>query len=205
MSEVAATPLSLILPGALVTQGRAIAAMLGEVFPPSLYQFKYLPAKLNKVSWGHLTQGNQPFLGLGFDVIKPTTSGGVFSGVASWVLLAAVRANGTPQQRFYGDPQGIGVLSIATVAISVLQGRVAGGTGTIEVKAVMNVDAEEWSADSAVIGINLEIPLRLPLYDAVIKPADLGLFKEMLSTWAIPTPEGSADIFTSDWTNPNAV
>lgn len=202
MSE-AVTPVSPLLPGPLAEQGFAIAARLQLAFPPSKFQFKYLPASIDRASWKEITQGNQPFIGLGFMGVSPTGEGKVYEGIASWMLLVAIRRQGTPKSRFYGDAQGLGVMVMATAAASVLQGCVA-ATGSITVGKIANAIAEAWSDDSAVVSLDLRIPLRLPLADAITKPGGLGLFEAMETTWNEPTSTGgSTDTYTSDWENPN--
>jgi hypothetical protein len=203
MSE-AVTRVSPIPHGLLGRQGLAIAALLQLVFPPSLFQFKYLPANIDRAGWKEITQGNQPFLGLGFVNVMPKgEADSVFNGVASWMLLTAVRRQGTPKSRFYGDAQGIGVLDMALAAVAVLHGQVA-GTGSISVAKVANAVAEAWSEDSAVISLELKIPLTINMADAFTKPGGLGVFEELATTWNVPTDAGgSTDTYTSDWENPN--
>lgn len=201
MSE-AVTPVSPLLPGPLAEQGFAIAERLQLAFPPAKFQFKYLPANIDRAGWKEITQGNQPFIGLGFVGVSPTGEGKVFEGVASWMLLVAIRRQGTPRSRFYGDAQGLGVLVMATAAASVLQGFVA-ATGSVTIAKIANAVAEAWSDDSAVISLDLRIPLQLPLAEAITKPDGLGIFEALATTWNVPTDGGSTDIYTSDWENPN--
>ena len=151
-----------------------------------------------------MTQGNQPFLGLGFVGVVPTGDGVVFTGIASWMLLVVVRQNaGTPKTLFYGDaaPGSIGALKMAAVAAAMLQGFVA-ATGSVTVKKISNAVSDAWSDDCAVLALDLQVPVRLELDDVITAPA-LGLFTELAETWNFPGPEGSQDMFTSDWENPN--
>jgi hypothetical protein len=202
VSEVAVSRLAMTEWDSLAAQGRAIAARLQLAFPASLFQFKYMPANADRKAWQSLTQGNQPFLGLGFVGVAPKMDGRIFLGVASWMLLLSVRqATGTPRSLFYGDAQGIGVLKMAGVAVAVLQGFNA-ATGAVEVRKVSNAVSEAWADDCAVIALDLAVPLRITLADTIQNPG-CGIFEEMAETWNFPTANGSTDVFTSDWENPN--
>ena len=203
MSE-AVTPVSPLAPGPLAMQARAIAARLQLVFPPSKFHFKYLPAAINKDVWRDLTQGNQPFIGLGFANFSPTTEGAVLGGVASWMVLTAIRRVGQPASRLFGDAQApVGVLAMATAAAGVLQGFVA-HTGSVTVGKIANTASEAFTDDSTVISIDLRVPMTLNVAELITRPDGLGIFEELSTTWNEPTASGgSTDIYTSDWENPN--
>jgi hypothetical protein len=201
MSEVASNPVSQVLPGPLVAQATAITARLQLAFPPSLFRFKYLPARIDKSAWNDLTTGNQPFLGLGFRGFVPRQNARVLNGVAAWSLLCAVRRGGSPKDRYIGDTLGTGVLSMVPIAAAVLQGFVA-ATGSVEVTKITNVAADEWGGDSAIMELSLEVPVTFSLDEAIGNPAT-GIFKELAATWNVPTPAGGVDIYESDWENPN--
>jgi hypothetical protein len=190
---------------AIGAQGKAISARLQLGFPPALFQFKFLPANAgaDKAVWKNLTQGNQPFLGLGFGGIVPKTDGRIFMGVASWMLLVSVRMNnGTPKSLFYGDKQGIGALKMAAAAASLLHGMNA-ATGTLTVAKIANSVSDAWAEDHAVIALDLLVPLTLRVDEAILKPDGLGLFEELLTVWNVPGPQGGVDTYSSDWENPN--
>jgi hypothetical protein len=204
MTTVPQTPVAMLDFDLISAQGKAIAARLQTVFPPSLFQFKYLPPNPggDRKAWASLVQGNQPFLGLGFVGVSPVADNPVFNGIASWMLLLAVRqAAGTPKTLFFGDAQGIGVLKMGFVATAILQGFNA-ATGAVSVAKMSNAISDAWSDDSAVLGLDLRVPLTIKLSDAIAKPGD-GLFEELNTIWNVPVPNGSQDIYSSDWENPN--
>lgn len=198
-------PASPIIPGFLVAQGEAIRKRLQIPFPPSLFMFKVLPPRIDARKWATLTSGNQPFIGLGFVGFRPgERTGGPLQGAASWTVLVAVRhAQATDASRYYGDVYGIGALTLAEVASSVLHNHAAPG-GKISVQAVTNIAADEWGDDTVIIKIDLSIPLTLPLYNAIIQPDGLGWFDVLSSQWGWAAQDGTNASFTSEWDNPNA-
>jgi hypothetical protein len=190
--------------GPFVAQGLAIQARLQTVFPAKRYYFKVLPPKLNARKWGELTQGNQPFLGLGFNgFLLGKMEQRELVGQASWMVLVAVRrASATDQERYFGDKQGLGALTLASVVAPLLNGFLA-ATGTVVVTGVQNVAADDWGDDAVIIKVDLLVPATLRLSEAITAPGGLGLFEEMASTWNWPAQDGTAGTFTSTWDNPN--
>lgn len=55
-----------VLPGTLATIGRALQARLQLVFPLTLFQHSFVPAKVTAKEWMKLTT-RTPFIGLGGD------------------------------------------------------------------------------------------------------------------------------------------
>lgn len=199
-SDVPASPL---IPGLFVEQGLAIEARLKGTFPPSLFHFKILPPKITAKSWGELMQGNQPFIGLGFNAFAPKPDNAKLTGLASWSVLTAVRMKqATDKARYYGDSQGIGALTMAVVAAPLLHNFVA-GTGTTVVRGVSNVAADDWGDDCVIMKIDLVVPVTLALGEAIVRPDGLGWFGSMVSTWDWTTQDGSQGGYISDWENTN--
>jgi hypothetical protein len=196
-------PASPLLPGPLVAQGKGIERLLQLVFPPSYFRFKVLPPRITRESWKNLTTGNQPFLGLGWNGLLPDRAlNPQFIGGSSWTLLTSVRRQGTDAERYYGDAQGIGVMTMAGAAVSLLQGAVIEG-GTMQVTKVTNVVADGWGDDCAIIALDLALSITLPLAQVIAAPPGLGLFEEMASAWGWSAQDGTEANYTSDWTNPN--
>jgi hypothetical protein len=192
-----------LFPGPLANIANAIQAQLQLGFPPSLFQFKFLPGKLDKAAWSKLTQFNQPFIGLGFGGITTVANGRApLIGQSKWTLVVAVRrSNISPGVLFYGDAQGPGVTLLATTAMSLLHGFNC-DTGTALVESCSNIAPDEFGEDSALIAINFSVPLTLDLPETITPPA-LNLFEENSETWNWPAGAGSTDFTTSDWINPN--
>lgn len=198
-------PASPVIPGFLVQQGLAIQARLQLIFPPSIFHFMVLPPRLDMKTWNSLMQGNQPFLGLGFNGFKPDTGTmrGKIQGKSSWSVLTAVRRNGSDEGRYFGDKFGIGALTMAEVATTALNGFNA-ATGSVEVVAFSNVAADGWGDDSVIMKIDLAVPATLALQDEILAPDGLGWFDVLASTWGWSAQDGTSASLTSIWNNPNA-
>ncbi len=210
MSETAApaqrtAPASPIIPGIFVKQGEAIQARLQVAFTPAWCHFEVLPPRLTRNVWDKITQGNQPFLGLGFNGFKPTGSlGKPLMGEVSWTVITAIRRNSaTHMGRYYGDKYGIGALTMAEVAAALLTGYGAPG-GTVKVVAIANVAADDWGEDSVIMKIDLLIPVKLRLGDEILAPEGLGWFDVLATTWGWSAQDGTHASFNSEWDNPNA-
>jgi len=202
MSEAVAT-VGPLFPGPLAQIANGVAAQLQLGFPASLFQFKFLPGKLDKAGWKNITKFNQPFLGLGFGgIMSANNSPRPFIGSSKWTLVVAVtRAGVQPGVLFYGDAQGPGVTLLATTAMSLLHGfNIAGGVALVE--SCSNIAPDEFGDDTALIAVNFSVPINLPLANTITEPV-LNLFEENAETWNWPTATGSTDFTTSDWINPN--
>ncbi len=197
-------PCAPVVPGPFVQQGLAIQARLQLAFPPTKFYFKVLPPRIDAKKWARLTQGNQPFVGLGFNGFVPRKEvSGVLRGDASWMVLTAVRRDSTTDEaRYYGDAFGIGALTMAPVAAAILHGYVCAG-GTAQVDRLANVAADEWGDDAVICQVDLRIPTDLPLADMIINPGGAGWFGEMIDTWSWTVADGTAGSSTSVWKNPN--
>ncbi len=198
-------PASPIIPGQLVQQGQAIQVRLQLIFPPSIFHFRVLPPRLDMKTWNSLMQGNQPFIGLGFNGFKPDggTMRGMVQGKSSWSVLTAVRRNGSDEGRYYGDNFGIGALTMAEVAMVALNAFGA-ATGSVEVVGFSNVAADGWGDDSVIMKIDLLVPATLTLREEILAPSGLGWFDVLATTWGWTAEDGTAASFTSTWNNPNA-
>ncbi len=197
-------PASPIIPGFWVKQGQAIQARLQVAFPATLFHFKVLPPRITAQSWGKLTNGNQPFIGLGFNGFRVKShAGGKLVGETSWTVLTAVRRDGRVDSRYYGDGFGIGALTMAEVATAVLN-NAAAATGKIEIASVANVAADDWGDDAVIIKIDLAVPVTMSLADEILAPAGLGWFDVMASTWGWSAQDGTKASYDSEWNNPNA-
>lgn len=202
MSETVA-PLAALLPGDVVLQGRAIMARLRLAFPENKFEMRFLPPRIDRNTWKVLSTSGQPFLGLGFEgIVSQKSESRAYRGFANWVLLVAVRASGRPEERYFGDSLGVGVLTYAPLAAAMLHGWAA-GTGTAIVTKITNVVSDEWAEDSSIIGISFEVPIVLRLHDLIQRPEGLGIFKELAETWVIGGPTGITTTYTSDWENPH--
>lgn len=200
---VTPAPASPVLPGPLVAQGNAIIARLAQVFPSTLFHFKFLPPKIDRAKWSMLQQGNQPFIGLGWNGVVPDKGDLPFlMGQNSWTLLVAVRAQGADLVRYFGDANGPGVMGLAAVAAAVLH-RAPLATGAGQVTKISNVVADEWSGDAAIAAIDLLVPVSLPLHEAIIAPDGIGWFGVLAESWAAANNDGGTAAYTSDWENPN--
>lgn len=197
--DYAASPL---LPGPLVAQGQAIFERLGVAFPTTYFKQRFLPPKLNAKAWAEITTGNQPFLGLGWNGLAPTGDNSMMQGANSWTLLIAVRRQGTDLQRYFGDAQGPGVLTLVGVAAALLQGATCSG-GTIRVAKVTNVAAEGWGDDCAIVALELLQAVTLPLADVITAPDGLGWFNDMITSWGWTAQDGTAGSAQSEWTASN--
>jgi hypothetical protein len=209
MSEtlVPVAPVTPLLPGLFAAIGDAITARLQLAFPPSLFRFKDLPPAFTPEVWRSLTEGNQPMIGLGFVGVKPISDTRVARGVAQFMLLIAKRGERTTRSLWYGDAQGAGVLAYAATAWAVLQGFNA-CTGPVDVASMNNTVAEAWKDNSAVIALDLRVPVTVQLADAISDPG-IGIFETLVAQWNVPTPvgatviAGSEDTYASEWDNPN--
>ena len=113
------------------------------------------------------------------------------------------RASATHKGRYYGDKFGIGALTMAEVAASLLNGYVA-NTGTIKVGAISNVAADDWGEDSVIMKIDLLVPVTIRLGDEILAPEGLGWFDVLATTWGWSAQDGTQASFNSEWSNPNA-
>jgi hypothetical protein len=202
-AQVNPTPL---LPGPLTLQARAIIDRLQIVFPPSYYEFQYLPANITGKHWESIVQGNQPMLGLAFLGLAPVGENPVMNATAMWMVLCSVRRAGKPQDRFLSGKIGgkpvIGALDFASTAVALLH-RANLGTGTGLVTKVTNAVSEAWAGDSAVMSIDLRIPLTLPAAGAFTTPEGLGLFQQLSTQWNEKEPGGGVDTYSSVWVDQN--
>lgn len=198
-------PASPVIPGLFVSQGKAIQARLQVSFPETLFHFKVLPPRIDVKKWNAITQGNQPFIGLGFNGFKPAqVISNQIKGSTNWTVLAAVRrGNATDLERYYGDAFGIGALTMAEVAATLLNGYGAPG-GTVEVTSISNVAADDWGDDAVIMKIDLAIPTTLTLHAEILQPNGLGWFDVMASAWGWKADDGTSATYSSQWNNPNA-
>jgi hypothetical protein len=203
---VPATQVAPLLPGLFAAIGDAITARLQVAFPPSLFRFKDLPPAFTEAVWDSLTSGNQPMLGLGFVGVTPTAETRVAQGVAKFMLLIALRGERTTRSLWYGDAQGGGVLAYAATAWALLEGFNA-CAGAVHVASINNTVADAWRKNSAVIALDLRVPVTVALPDGITPPS-IGIFETLAEQWNVPTPVGGAitgseDTYTSEWDNPN--
>jgi len=196
--------LAAVLPGDVVAQGKAIIARLKLTFPANKFQHKVLPPRIDKIAWKELTTGAQPFIGRGFQRISRLKEEmGTFRGTANWIVLVAVRMPGKPEERYFGDAVGVGVLTLAPIAAAILHGWVAAPWGTALVTDIANVAADEWSDDSSIISVSVQIPIALTLNALLQNPGGASLFEEMAETWVLGGDGGITTTYNSDWENPN--
>jgi hypothetical protein len=193
-----------IVPGRLVLQYQAILARLALVFPATKFQTRMLPPKIDKSVWKTLTQGNQPFLGLGFKgFVNQKREASELAVFASWTLLVAVRASGTVETRYLGDTLSVGLLTLAPIAAALLHGWTINHAGTLLVTGMTHVAADEWTDDQAIMQIDFVVPMTLN-FGSVMDVSDVGFFQTLAETWQV-TPDGTLTAtYTSEWDNPNA-
>lgn len=212
MSQTLSTPspqrtaaASPIVPGFFVQQGLSIQERLQISFPPSLFMFQLLAPRIDARKWGELTQGNQPFIGLGFNGLQTgARTGGALQGDASWTVIVAVRnGDATDRSRYYGDRFEIGALTMAEVAAAVLH-NYRTPTGTLNVHRLTNVVADDWGHDSVIVKIDLTVPVTLRLDNAILQPDGLGWFDVLANDWGWSSQDGSPANYESQWSNPNA-
>jgi hypothetical protein len=200
----AQNPLALIFPGPVVAQGKLIQERLKLAFPANKFQHKFLPPRIDKAAWKDLTTSGQPFIGLGFQKISAQKiESRQFAGIAHWIALVAVRAAGRPDERYYGDAQGLGVLTLAPILVAMLQGWFS-NTGTATVDGMANVASDEWADDSSIVQVSFSIPITLALPDLIANPGGAGVFAEMAETWVLGGVTGVTTTYLSDWENPDA-
>lgn len=194
----------MLIPGDVVQQGEAILTRLATAFPPNRFQMRFLPTRVNdRKVWNTLVQGNQPFLGLGFEgIVAQKDETRSFRGMAVWLLLVAVRAVGRQEERYFGDAMAVGVLTLAPLAAAMLHGWAA-GTGTAEVTKITNVNSDEWAEDCSIIAISFQVPIVLGLQRVIQQPEGLGVLAELSQTWVEGGPTGITASYLSDWENPN--
>lgn len=198
-------PASPIIPGNFVQQGLSIQERLQVPFPPSLFTFRVLPPRVNAKVWGKLVTGDQPFIGLGFDGFRPGagTTSAALRGDAAWVVITSVRhGQATDRSRYYGDKYGIGALTVAEVAASVLHNHNA-PSGRVQVNGLANV-ATDWDDDAVIVKLDLTIPTTLQLDNAILQPAGLGWFDVLASQYAWAAQNGDQATYYNQWSNPNA-
>lgn len=203
MSE-AIIPVSALVPGPLVISARALTRRIQFVFPPTKFQFRFVPAKITARAWGELYQGTQPFVGLGWNGLASSGDSIEFTGSSNWTVLLAVKATGgKPDVRYLGDGVGPGLLTFVPAMIAALNGLRIAGAGTAIVKKVSNVYADDWGDDMAMAMMDVTVGMSLPVAATLTAPADLSLLTEISENWAFSTPDGAVPAQQSEWDNPN--
>ena len=158
-------------PGPIAAMGDAIADRLKFAFPTTKFAHDFIPAKLDKATWGRLLR-RLPFVGLGFVQLHPVGGGRQFVGDAHWVVCLVTRNEAGPRQRFFGDRLAPGALQMMQVAVAMLQGHTLEGLngpiGTIAGVTAENGYAEDWADDAvAMIALSLTVPIAFGVAEAL--------------------------------------
>ena len=188
--------LTAVLPGTLATIARALQGRLQLVFPLTLFQHGFVPAKVTAKEWGKLTT-RTPFVGLGWNDVAPASNAGrLFAGESVWTVFLTARNAGSIGARYFGDAQGPGLFTMAQVAAAVLHGFTIEGVGSVMVRRVANAFGEEWDDGQAIALVDVAVSTVLDIPDAIGAPDDLGLFKTLAATWNFATEGVGQDEMT---------
>ncbi len=188
-----------INPGPLSLIGTALQAQLQVAFPPSYFEFSFMPPRLTAQEWERLVR-RTPFIGLGWNDIDATNNGGsLFKGESHWTVFAVVTNQASVGGRYYGDQQGVGLFQVLQAAIAVLNGFTIKNVGTCLVKKVSNAYAEGWNKENiAMAAIDVAVNLTLSPAATLVGPEMTpGTFKQLGIDWMF-SPDGAvvlADLF----------
>jgi hypothetical protein len=175
-------------------------------FPPNVFDFQIMPARLTAGAWSRVTR-RLPFVGLGWNMAKSST-GARFSGAAHFSLFLVTRNSTGEMGRLLGDQQGPGILQLVTAAVAVLggfkipdlsDGAAPGATvGTCVVTMAANASAELASEDMAVATIDFEVQGLLLTVASVLQGTEAtpDALKMIGESWAFTTT--SDEIVLSD-------
>ncbi len=183
-------------PGALSLAATGLRDALQIAFPPQRFQFGFMPPRLSPREWSQLVN-RPPFVGLGWNEIKPTSNGGrLFKGEASFSVFLVIENKSGVRNRYLGDAQGPGLFQMLQAASIVLNGCTIPGVGSCFVTRASNAFAEGWEAENlAMAAVDVAVNVTLDVPTGLAGPeATPDLLRQIAASWSFSEDGVGADI-----------
>jgi hypothetical protein len=187
LSPTAPSPLALML--------GAIQEHLRRFFPPAQFMHAMVPDQADPAVWKQLTR-RVPFLGVSWQGMPIDPASGRMLLAQGQFNVTLITRHSHVEARLLGDAALPGVVNMAWLAATVLQGHTVTGPdgvplGTLSVTACSNAYARDWGeGEVAIASITLQAPL--PTAEAAF---GVGLpdLLEMGVTWDFPATDALAE------------
>lgn len=169
--------LNILQPGPLAEIGRALQGRLALAFPPNLFTFQWMPARVDRAVWNKLIRGPRT-IGLGFNRFDDPQMTGLLSAISHWSVYLMTKNESGSEALMFGDKLAPGFFALAQVGAAMLHGHTIKGIGTVQVTECANSFIEDYGDDGlAIATIELKVPVCLSLGSVLggdgLKPADL--------------------------------
>lgn len=174
---------TLASPGPLAKTALALQTRLQVAFPPALFAFDFVPAKVTKETWRKLTR-KTPFIGIGWADIEGGRNLRFFQGESRWSVFLATKNTSGILGRYFGDALAPGLFTMVEAATAALQGFTIPDVGSTGITRGSNVFVEGWDDEDMVVAtLDVTVGLTIRMADVLLNVGDEGEFNELSIDW----------------------